>query len=84
MLVGADDPVRPQKNLFFTKISGEFDTSQGRTEASAPTSFLGTSGVFVGGDAHIAPAIRTVFTKIQCEFVTSLGSMCSIDPYELF
>ena len=39
---------------------------------------------FVGGDAHIAPAIRTVFTKIQCEFVTSLGSMCSIDPYELF
>ena len=40
MLVGADDPVRPQKNLFFTKISGEFDTSQGRTEASAPTEIL--------------------------------------------
>ena len=25
------------KICFFTKISGEFDTSQGRTEASAPT-----------------------------------------------
>ena len=39
--------------------------------------------MFVGVDAHIDPAILPVFTKIQCEFVTSLGSMCSIDPYEV-
>ena len=35
----------------------------GRTEASAPTSFLGTSGVFVGGDAHIAPFDINKFAK---------------------
>ena len=29
MLVGADDPVRPQKNLVFTKIYGEIVLPKG-------------------------------------------------------
>ena len=38
--VGADASVRPQKNPPKQEISGEFDTSLGRTGSSAPTGFL--------------------------------------------
>ena len=40
--VGADDPVRPRKNPFFTEIPGKFATFQRRTEASAPTKWFDT------------------------------------------
>ena len=46
--------------------------------------FYSFSGMFVGGDAHIDPAERTVYTEIPGEFDGTLGSMCSIDPYEVW
>ncbi len=37
----------------------------------------------VGDDAHIVPAERADITEICGEFDGTLGSMCSIDPYEV-
>ena len=76
-IVGADVSVRPQKNPPKQEISGEFDTSLGRTGSSAPTGLLP-----VGADAHIGPAKRTVFTEIFRKSVIAQWVDVGIDPYE--
>ena len=49
-----------------------------------PYDFLEKASVkLVGDDAHIVPAERADITEICGEFDGTLGSMCSIDPYEV-
>ena len=63
---------------------GKFETSQGRAESPAPTSFFGASGRFVGVDAHIDPAERTDFTITFGEFVIAKWGDVGIAPTQIW